>query len=97
MPRQDQEATSQGSPDIEVPQPPPFHPRPQFAPLQLIGIPLLALLPILALIGIFGESMSSVQASNAEIALQVDYVSRLRYRMQDALTVAVTNLSQQSP
>jgi hypothetical protein len=48
-------------------------------------------------LGVFGESKASARATSEELALQVDYVSRYRYRMQDIMSVAVTNLSQQSP
>jgi hypothetical protein len=99
MPKQSTQQNRNGKPeerpDEGVPQPPPFERKLQIAPLQRIGIPLLALLPLLALFGVFGEGMTSKQASNEEVAIQVDYVSRYRYRMQDTMTVAVTNLSKQ--
>ena len=95
--RQNQDNKSEERPDEGVPQPPPFERQIQIAPLQLIGIPLLALLPLLALFGVFGESRATEAASNEEIAIEVDYVSRFRYKMVESMTVEVTNLSHQAP
>lgn len=85
----------EGRLDVGVPQPPPFQRKLQIAPLQLIGISLLALLPILALFSVFGESINVKSASNSEISMQVEYVTRYRYRMQDAMSISVTNESPQ--
>lgn len=85
----------EGRLDVGVPQPPPFQRKLQIAPLQLIGVSLLALLPILALFSVFGESINVKSASNPEISMQVQYVTRYRYRMQDAMTITVTNESPQ--
>lgn len=81
--------------DTGVPQPPHFQRKLQIAPLQLIGISLLALLPILAIFSVFGESLDVKGASNSEISMQVEYVTRYRYRMQDAMSITVTNESPQ--
>ena len=91
------EQKTEERPDEGVPQPPPFQRNIQIAPLQLIGMPLLALLPILALFGVFGESNTSASAANSDVSLSVDYASRYRYGMQETMAVAVTNLASQSP
>ncbi|MCC6453905.1 MAG: hypothetical protein IT328_03075 [Caldilineaceae bacterium] len=101
MPKQNTKQNSTEKPengaDKEVPQPPPFQRKLQIGPVQLIGIPLLAILPILALFGIFDSGMATAHAANDELALQVDYISHYRYTMRDTMTVAVTNLSKQAP
>jgi hypothetical protein len=81
----------------EPPQPPPFAPALRITPFQLIGIALLALLPLLALFGFFDANHTTERASNGEVALQVEYASLHQYRMREEMMVTVTNLSQQSP
>ena len=91
------ESGAEERPDAGVPQPPPFKRKITIAPLQLIGIPILALLPLLALLGVFGESLATVQASNEALALHVEYIARYRYKMDEEMTIDVTKLSSQSP
>jgi hypothetical protein len=84
-------------PDAGVPQPPHFQRRLNIAPLQLLGIPLLAILPILALFGVFGQSTGVVEASNGALYMRVEYVTRSRYRMQEPLRVTIGNRGESSP
>lgn len=81
----------------EPPQPPPFQRKLQIAPLQMVVIPLLLLIPLLALFGLFGENHASAQGNNQELNVRVDYVSRYRYKMINTMMVEVTNQSGQSP
>jgi hypothetical protein len=81
----------------DLPQPPPFQPKLRIAPLQLIGIPLLALLPLLALFGVFGESLTTKRATSLDVAVEVTYVARYRYGMNHSISVSVTKLSERSP
>jgi len=69
----------------------------QLYPYQLIGLPLLFLLPVLALLGVFGERSDRVSAANEAVRLQVEYPTRYRYKMIEPLTIEVANLTSQSP
>lgn len=83
-------------PVAEPPQAPSIKTRFQIPRFQLIGMPLVMLIPILALFGIFGESVDSVSASNPQLEMRVEYPTRFRYKMLDSVTVALFNASEQS-
>lgn len=51
------------------------------------------LLPLLALLGVFGREESVVRRSSTELMLEVRYSSRLRYKQSNPLVVTVTNIS----
>jgi hypothetical protein len=70
--------------------------RVQLNRLQMIGIPLIILIPLLALLGLFGETIASASDANAELELHVTYPTRFRYKMIDQANVSVRNLSQES-
>jgi hypothetical protein len=63
----------------------------------LIGVPLLALLPLLAMFGVFGESRAVTTREDGQLALQVDSATRLRYWTPTHMEVHATNLTQQAP
>ena len=65
-------------------------------PFQIVGIPLLVLVPILALFGVFGETVDAVSASNQQLEMHVKYPTRFRYKMIDTITVSLFNASSQS-
>jgi hypothetical protein len=67
--------------------------RVQFDRVQLIGIPILMLLPILALLGLFGESFAGSSAESPDVALHVNYTSRYRYGLRNPLLITVKNQS----
>lgn len=77
------------------PAPPPFPRQIRLRPVQWIGIPLLMLIPLLAIFGLFGESFKTVQAGNEMLDVKVTYPARFRYQMYDSLEVTVRNLSPQ--
>lgn len=60
---------------------------------QWIGIPLLLLVPVLAVIGFFGETRATAHARTSELAIQVEYPTRYRYKMINSLRLNVTNTS----
>jgi hypothetical protein len=60
---------------------------------QVIGLPLLVLIPVLALAGVFGETRASTDQVTGSLHVQVDYPKRLRYSTASRLTVLVTNRS----
>ena len=64
-----------------------------FTRKQRIGIPLLTLMPLLALLGVFGERSTTIEAQSASLAVSVRYPTRFRYRQAEPLEVTVRNLS----
>jgi|SRR5205085_5452315 len=62
---------------------------------QLIGLPLLAAIPILSLLGVFGEQRSDVHATSRSVAMSIRYPTRFRYRQVQPLDIAVRNTSEQ--
>lgn len=77
----------------QPPQPPDVEKRLYLKPLQWIGIPLMMLLPILAVVGVFGYSSDQQQAASDELLVNVEYVTRFRYKMIGQVTVKVENLT----
>jgi hypothetical protein len=80
----------------EVPDPPEapdIERRLEFDTLQRIGIPILLLVPLLALLGVFGDSSGSRVAETPEAALHVTYPSRMRHGLASSLRVDVRNRS----
>ncbi len=53
----------------------------------------IALLPVLALFGVFGPQTNSARAETGGVEMTVEYPSRLRYDNRDRLYVTVTNRS----
>ena len=60
---------------------------------QRIGIPLMTLVPLLALFGFFGERSTTVEATSASLAVSVHYPVRFRYRQTEPLEITVRNTS----
>lgn len=75
------------------PEPPETSRKIQFHLVQLIGIPLILIIPVLALFGVFGESEEKVGAANSEFEMQVEYPSRFRYKQINPLEVSLRNIS----
>jgi hypothetical protein len=75
------------------PQPPDTPRRLRLHLLQWIGVPIIIVLPVLALLGVFGREESLVRASSGDLMLEVHYNSRLRYKQSNPLLVTVTNVS----
>lgn len=53
------------------------------------------LIPILALLGVFGETVHMATASNSELEMHVKFPTRFRYKMIDSITVFLHNTSDQ--
>ena len=60
---------------------------------QWVGIPLLFAVPLLALLGVFGESFTSAEAAGSDVALRVEYSTRYRYKQINAVQVRVDNVA----
>lgn len=76
------------------PQPPQALPSPAtplLSPLQWVGLPLLILLPVLAIVGVLGTSLDQVSAANGAVRLQVQYPARARKGTQVDARIRVLN------
>lgn len=73
------------------PEPPPFDRRIELDWPQKIGVPMLALIPLLAMAGVFGERWASQERENTQIAATVRYPTRLRAKLTRPMTVTVEN------
>ena len=72
-------------------EPPRIRRRVAFDRLQLIGVPLLTLLPLIAILGLFGETRDRVQAEGAALAIAVEYPTRFRYKTIHPIRISVTS------
>lgn len=77
------------------PSPPEFARKTQLHRVQLIGMPMLMLLSILALFGFFGETSTTEQVADDTLTAQVSYVTRARYSLSYQLEVALSNQTTQ--
>jgi hypothetical protein len=77
----------------DPPGPPEHDGRIRLYRFQLIGLPVLLAIPILALLGLFGERWDSVQARAGALEVSVLYPTAFRYKMIDDIDVYVTNHS----
>lgn len=75
----------------QPPQPPQLERKLRFHLTQLVGVPLLALLPVLAVVGIFGVGRGEAQAEDGALALRVSYPERFRLKMIEPLEIYVRN------
>jgi hypothetical protein len=62
-------------------------------PYQWVGLPLIILVPLLALLNIFGETRDYAEDTASEIALRVEYPSRYRFKQLESVHVLVENVS----
>lgn len=60
---------------------------------QWLGLPLLFLVPVLALFGTFGETERRVEAASEVLGLEVRYADRLRHKQTNAVEVRIENRS----
>jgi hypothetical protein len=80
----------------EPPQPPELLRRFRMHRHQMIGLPLLALLPILALFGVFDGSTEFASATAGALRTSVEYPSKIKYKDYNQLRIKVTNSGQQT-
>jgi hypothetical protein len=83
------------SPDqLPEPPPPPYVRRQaRLYPYQWIGHAILAILPVVAAVGLFGESFTTTRASAGSLEVAVSYPDRLRYWQVNQIEVHVRNVS----
>lgn len=77
----------------EPPPPPVVAPRLSLTRKQLVGLPLLAAIPLLTLLGVFGEKRADTSAVSPGLEMRIAYPSRIRYRQIGLLEVRVRNVS----
>lgn len=58
-----------------------------------MGLPIIFLLPLLAVFGVFGESREIVEGASAVLTLRAEYPTRTRYRQTESLEIVVENRS----
>jgi hypothetical protein len=75
----------------EPPQPPDVRRRIRLYPYQWIGLGLLALVPVLAIGGFFGEALRTERSEDGGVELVVTYPSRLRYLQLHQIQIRVVN------
>jgi len=97
-------AATQGAPSRGKDRPPntpqrqpaePPHParRVTLTRKQWLGLPLIILVPVLALFGVFGEHRSEIQLRGRALSVIVRYPDRFRYRQLQRLDIALRNTS----
>lgn len=74
-------------------QAPPVSPHVSLSLRQWIGLPLIAAVPILTILGVFGERATQVSARSIALDVHVTYPVRFRYRQVQSLRVSVRNVS----
>jgi hypothetical protein len=77
----------------QPPQPPEIDRGLEMNRSQMIGFPIIMLIPILALAGMFGEDWASAEASALRLGMRVEYPTRLRAKLSKPMTVAIENRS----
>jgi hypothetical protein len=65
----------------------------QLYPYQYIAIPLLFLLPVLALLRVFDAHDEQITTTGNRLAVTVEYPTRTMYQLMERLTVEVENVS----
>lgn len=65
----------------------------KFHSYQYIAIPLLLLIPLLAVLGVLGETSTVVEASGDGVTMRVEYPDRAHYEAYNHISVTVRNAS----
>ncbi len=78
---------------LHPPDPPKIDRRLRLHPWQWIGVPVLILIPVLALLGVFGDTWETAIVRTADVAVEVQYPERNRYRMSTPLWIDVRNVT----
>lgn len=73
------------------PSPPAIAPRLRMRMVELVGIAMFAVLPLLAVLGVFGPATSSRTAARDGLAVEAKFPSKLRFEMKDRLDLHVRN------
>ena len=79
--------------DEGPPQPPATTRRFALTGKQKVGLPLMAAVPLLCLLGVFGETGARTTAISSLLEVAIRYPARFRYRQVQALEISVRNRS----
>jgi hypothetical protein len=79
------------APIIDAPRAPTDTPHIRLTGKQKVGLPLLALIPILAMLGVFGNSTNTIAVASPAVGIAVTYPERMRYRQTEPLEISVVN------
>jgi hypothetical protein len=63
-------------------------------PWQWVGLPLLFLIPILAALGVFGESRETATTRTRDLSVEVNFPTRHRFGILTSIELEVTNTGQ---
>lgn len=77
----------------EPPEPPEAPRRIRLYPFQWVGAGVLAIFPLLAVFGVFGESMRRVETATPTLGIDVRYPSRFRYKQIQQIEIWIRNRS----
>ena len=78
--------------DPPSPPPPPAQPKIwRFYRHQLVGVPLLLLVTVLAMAGVFGDTESTTTETRGDVEVRLVVADRFRFKMIGPLTVTVFN------
>lgn len=75
------------------PEAPEIESRLRFGRLQLTGLILLALFPVVALAGVFGESRAVAEGRTTDLDIRMRYTDRYRYKQINAFEIFIANRS----
>ncbi len=77
------------------PEPPEMRRRFVLERSQWIGVPLMLLIPLTALFGLYGPGRGQAVIRTSGLEMSVDHPSKTHYRMDEVMVVAVRNASDQ--
>lgn len=78
------------------PDSPSFRRKVKLHPYQYVGFPILLLIPILAVLGFFGENFVQVEDSSDDLTVTIDYATRYRYKMLNSMVVSIQNTTDET-
>lgn len=80
----------------EPPKPPKIKHNVSFYPHQVVGMIVIIIIPLLALLGMFGTTQGKESASSEALSLEIEYPERFRYKTIDPLEISVENISNET-
>lgn len=80
----------------QPPEMPPFERGLNVPLFQIIGMVVIIGIPVLALLGLFGETRDTIEQSSDSLDVSITYPSTFRYKMIENVNITVENTSGQS-
>jgi hypothetical protein len=84
------------SPEVAAPRAPTDLPHVRLTGKQWFGLPVLALIPLLAMLGVFGDRQRTIAVTSRSLGITIDYPDRMRYRQSELLEISVVNRSERA-